>query len=139
MREGTCMSDKTFNEKYEEFMDNLMKDTSWIWEGWDSKVPELNYGAGLREPSHSFKAGLSTDLRLKRDFGVQKYGEKSFQSNETNAAAVDVINHALEEMIDYINYTLHRIYQASVSGDIAEVEYCKKRFQLAVSLLYMTR
>jgi len=133
------VAEKTFNEKYEEFMDNLMKDTSWVWEGWDPRVPVLSFNGGSSTPTNGFKSSLATDLRLKRDFGVQKYGEKSFQANETNAAEVDVINHALEEMIDYINYTLHRIYQASVSGDIAEVEYCKKRFQLAVSLLYMTR
>lgn len=132
------MSDNPFTEEYETFISNLIKPDSWIWSDWDpSQPPDLFRPTS--NPSRGFQTSLATDLAVKREFGVKKYGEKSFQGNKQNAMEVDMIAHASDELIDYINYTLHKMYQASVNADVNELVYCKKRFQIAVGLLWMTR
>lgn len=132
------MSDRTFNEEYEEFISNLLS-SSWLWDDWDQAIPELYFSGGARYPTSTYQMELAAALLKKREFGVIKYGEKSFQGSKENAMSVDMIAHAKDELVDYINYTLHKIYQATINADMNEVVYCKKRFQLAVKLLYMTR
>ena len=133
------MSDNTFNEEYEEFIANLIKPDSWVWGEWNDRKTDLNWGGGVRTPTKEFQKALAEDLAAKRAFGIKKYGEKSFQGCKENAMSVDMIAHARDELIDYINYTLHKMYQSSVNADINELVYCKKRFQLAVELLWMTQ
>ena len=59
--------------------------------------------------------GASTELcdklKAKRDFGLKKYGEHSFQGNFKNAMTSPVFNHLEEEILDSINYLLHIKFQ----------------------------
>ena len=52
-----------------------------------------------------------TLLKDKREFGLAKYKDISFQSNEENAMKVDTVQHAKEEMIDLMNYLIHERYK----------------------------
>lgn len=73
-------------------------------------------------------------LKEKRDLGLKKYGEISFQSNLHNAMKVDTIQHAKEELIDYMNYSLHEIFKNSRIGDFAKVWAARERFKKAYEL-----
>lgn len=65
------------------------------------------------------KGGISTmlydKLKAKRDFGLKKYGEHSFQGNFKNAMTSPVFNHLEEEILDSINYLLHIKFQLMFS------------------------
>jgi hypothetical protein len=53
-------------------------------------------------------------LKEKRDFGLAKYKELSFQSSFENAMASPTIKHACEELIDAMNYISHQIFKDGV-------------------------
>ena len=61
------------------------------------------------------RGGISTTLydklKAKRDFGLKKYGEHSFQGNFKNAMTSPVFSHLEEEILDSINYLLHIKFQ----------------------------
>lgn len=80
---------KTFNEAYEE----LIKEYSDDW---------------------GFSEELQAKLKAKRDFGVEKYGEYSFQSSFENAITVPIYDHLNEELIDALNYCLHARFLAGL-------------------------
>lgn len=90
---------KTFNEAYEE----LIKEYSDHW--------------GLSEE-------LQAKLKAKRDFGVEKYGEYSFQSSFENAITVPIYDHLNEELIDALNYCLHARFVAGLKNpqDLPSIE-----------------
>ena len=54
---------------------------------------------------------LYEKLKAKRDFGLKKYGEHSFQGNFKNAMTSPVFDHLEEEILDSINYLLHIKFQ----------------------------
>jgi len=56
--------------------------------------------------SRKSKSLLLSDLFSKLEFGLQKYGDISFQANEENLQEVDVLKHLQEEMVDAVNYIL---------------------------------
>lgn len=55
----------------------------------------------------SLDEGLANELKKKREFGLDKYKEKSFQLSKENAVTVDIKKHAKEEVVDLLNYLLH--------------------------------
>lgn len=55
----------------------------------------------------SIDEGLYNKLKEKREFGIGKYKEESFQISKENAINVDIKKHAKEEVIDLLNYLLH--------------------------------
>lgn len=55
----------------------------------------------------SLDEGLARELKSKREFGLDKYKEKSFQLSKENAVGVNIKKHAKEEVIDLLNYLLH--------------------------------
>lgn len=63
--------------------------------------------------------GLPKELReildKKRKFGLEKYGERAFQSSFENAVASPVAAHLGDEIVDAFNYALHGYYIASVT------------------------
>lgn len=70
---------------------------------------------------------LLEKLQAKRDFGLKKYGEHSFQSNFENCMKTPVLEHLLEELEDSINYTSHYIYMLKVKceeDDSANFKMC---------------
>jgi len=86
----------------------------------------------------SFKA-LKDELAKKRAFGIKKYGEISFQGSPENAMKVNTSQHAREELIDYMNYTLHDIYKAFRLNDISAVQAGIDRLSLAYTLYCKTK
>ena len=61
-----------------------------------------------------FHSRLIQALQSKRDFGLQKYGELSFQSNFVNSMKSPTLEHAKEEMLDFINYISHEVYKSKL-------------------------
>lgn len=57
-----------------------------------------------------FDNKLVEKLKEKRDYGLEKYKENSFQGSFENAMKSPVYKHAVEECIDLINYLLHIIF-----------------------------
>lgn len=90
---------KTFNEAYEELIEQYSKD-------WDIS-PELQ-----------------AKLKAKRDFGLEKYGEYSFQGSFENAITVPIYEHLDEELIDALNYCLHARFVAGLKNpeDLGKIE-----------------
>lgn len=63
------------------------------------------------EKTHPMTDELCEKLKAKRDFGLKKYGEHSFQSSFQNAMTSPVLDHLEEELLDSINYLLHIKFQ----------------------------
>jgi len=66
------------------------------------------------QDKHNIPESLAKLLRDKRNFGVEKYGEYSFQSTFENAISSPSEEHLREELIDAINYAMHSIYKAKI-------------------------
>lgn len=60
---------------------------------------------------------LQEHLVRKRAFGLEKYGERAFQSTFENAVASPVGAHLGDELIDAFNYALHGCYIARINCD----------------------
>lgn len=75
---------------------------------------------------------ISILLEEKRNFGYEKYGEFSFQSNFENTITSPTEEHLREELIDAINYTLHSMYKACLylKDNEKHVDYIKKLIAL---------
>jgi hypothetical protein len=75
---------------------------------------------------------ISKLLEEKRNFGYEKYGEFSFQSNFQNAIASPTEEHLREELIDAINYTLHSMYKACLyfKDNEKHISFMKKLIDL---------
>lgn len=56
----------------------------------------------------------------KLNFGLEKYKDYSFQSNFKNSITSPAIEHAEEEVIDFLNYLLHIDYVFSAKGILDE-------------------
>lgn len=59
---------------------------------------------------------LSEELKKKRDFGLEKYGNQSFQSSFENTINVSIKEHAREELIDLLNYLFHMKIVKRIQG-----------------------
>lgn len=66
---------------------------------------------------------LLLTLRDKRDFGLKKYGDKSFQSNFENTMNSPTLQHASEELIDAMNYIAHELYKEKIADGGYWTEY----------------
>jgi hypothetical protein len=64
------------------------------------------------EARYAVPPKLAEKIHAKREFGIKKYGELSFQGSFTNAMTVPIYDHLEEELIDSINYALHIEFQA---------------------------
>lgn len=64
----------------------------------------------------SFDEGLAKKLKEKRDFGLEKYRDISFQISKENAVNVNIKQHAKEEVIDLLNYLLHMSVVRKLNG-----------------------
>lgn len=78
---------------------------------------------------------LSSILKKKREFGKKKYGENSFQISEENTLRIDTVQHAQEEMVDYINYLIHTLIQISLDKkDVPEEQYLRTNLSMALQM-----
>lgn len=50
---------------------------------------------------------LQAILKAKRDYGLNKYKEYSFQSSFENTITTPIVQHLREELVDALNYCLH--------------------------------
>lgn len=57
---------------------------------------------------------IQETLQSKRNRGLQKYGEYSFQASFDNAMKSPTLEHASEELLDAINYIAHEIFKNKV-------------------------
>lgn len=73
------------------------------------------------ENSYFLSDELKEKLKEKRDFGLEKYGDFSFQSNFENCMTAPSFDYALEEIIDLLNYLLHAQYQNMVNGEEKQI------------------
>lgn len=81
-----------------------------------------------------FPDDLQKLLIEKRDFGLKKYGEISFQSSYENAMGTDTVQHAKEEVIDLINYLIHETYKNSVNKDPIKFKKIKKLLKKSIKI-----
>jgi hypothetical protein len=90
-----------------------MKDEQEKW-----NFPDM-YEKAIQKKQYicDISADLAGKLHDKRDFGLKKYGEFSFQGNLENCMTAPTLLHAQEEMIDCINYLLHEMYKNDLRGD----------------------
>ncbi len=65
--------------------------------------------------------GIQTSLCEKRKMGLLKYGDKSFQASFENAMKSPTQEHALEELLDAINYMSHEIFKRKVLGEVTSI------------------
>jgi len=68
-----------------------------------------------------FMATMKKELKEKMKIGLQKYGEKSYQKNEENFKKVNTIKHAIDEVLDLINYLINCYMQS---------EYMLEKYQI---------
>jgi hypothetical protein len=91
---------------YKTIMDSAEVDFPAMYEVAISRIlEEAGEGKGGISPT------LCEKLKAKRDFGLKKYGEHSFQGNFKNAMTSPVFDHLEEEILDSINYLLHIKFQ----------------------------
>ena len=101
--------ENNFSIAYSEYVDNYI----------------LNMGASEK---------LIALLREKREFGLKKYKEKSYQSSLTNAVACDTAVHATDEMVDCLNYLGHEYYKATLNDDSKRTIQVTNLFEYALTL-----
>lgn len=77
---------------------------------------------------------LVSTLKDKRDFGRKKYGEASFQLSKENSISVDSKTHALDEIVDLINYLCHSIYQETIKTNIDFIKVTKLKRMINMSI-----
>jgi len=58
---------------------------------------------------------IENELRSKRDMGLAKYGQHSFQATEENLSACDCLEHLRQELIDAINYATAAIIKIDIA------------------------
>jgi hypothetical protein len=73
--------------------------------------------AKVSSPSDLLKRFIGEELlqllKEKRKYGLNKYGESSFQSNLHNALNSPTLEHIEDELIDAMNYTLHEGFKSN--------------------------
>jgi hypothetical protein len=87
---------KEITDNYPKFYDDVMNSIVSSFEG-------------------SEKLNLAQKLKSKRDAGLKKYGDKSFQNSFNNSLTVDTNAHCLEELLDAINYMIHEEFKSSLT------------------------
>lgn len=65
----------------------------------------------------NFPTGLLQELKEKRELGIKKYGDTSFQASLSNFLNSSCLQHADEELTDCLNYLLSACYQWRISGE----------------------
>jgi len=88
-------------EVYEEALNNILK-------------KQTTTGKNTLAPSYHER--LRDTLKEKREFGIKKYGDNSFQSSFEKSVLSPVVEHLMSEIIDAMNYSLHALFVADVKG-----------------------
>jgi hypothetical protein len=64
--------------------------------------------------SAGIPSAIREELAVKSEFGLKKYGDTSFQSNFENAMSTPIITHITDELIDVLNYAVHKCFMNGV-------------------------
>jgi hypothetical protein len=59
-------------------------------------------------------AKVLEELKVKRDAGLKKYGELSFQNSFVNSMNSPTLEHAKEELLDAMNYIAHEVFKSKI-------------------------
>ena len=88
----------------------IMDKANFVYADWYEKM--------MFEKSNSFYLGeeIVEKLSKKRKFGIEKYGDKSFQNSFDASITSPAKEHAFEELIDELNYLLHLHFVALTNG-----------------------
>lgn len=85
-------------------------------------APEIDYPTFYDEQMKDICTDLDiseeiqTVLAQKREFGLNKYKERSFQGSFDSSMRAQGLYHLEEELVDSFNYAIHSIYQFRVMG-----------------------
>ena len=60
------------------------------------------------------KEKVLEELKAKRDAGLKKYGELSFQNSFVNSMNSPTLGHAKEELLDAMNYIAHEVFKSKI-------------------------
>ena len=88
-------------EVYEEALNNILRKQTTT---------------GKNTLAFSYHKRLKDTLKEKREFGIKKYGDNSFQSSFEKSVLSPVVEHLMSEIIDAMNYSLHALFVADVKG-----------------------
>lgn len=109
------------NANYDHILDTGKKSFPVVYEeAMETLASQFELESGLREM-----------LRKKRAFGLEKYGERAFQSTFENAISSPVAAHLGDELIDAFNYALHGYYIANMQLRSVEA----KRYERIIDAL----
>lgn len=76
---------------------------------YEETITKIEMATGVRKP-------LADMLSDKREFGLKKYEDDSYQVSEENSLAVNIKKHAKDEVIDLLNYLLHMAIVRKLNG-----------------------
>jgi len=94
------------NVDYKTIMDNKKFDYSEFYEAMMFSKGEV----------FDISNELQNKLFDKREFGLKKYGDKSFQNSFETSMIAPIKEHAMEELIDELNYLFHLHFVLSTKG-----------------------
>jgi hypothetical protein len=106
---------KTYKEDY--MSDGFRTDYRAMMEKNKRTFPEI-YEKALDqyEDTLGLSGKLKAELKAKREYGLTKYKDLSFQSNFDNALSAPALVHLKEELVDALNYSFHYLFQLHVQG-----------------------
>jgi len=102
----------------------------------DMSFPVL-YSKAMNELCNFYSVPLDLQkiLQDKRDFGLKKYGERSFQGSLENTLSVPIWLHLHDELVDAINYSLHYIYRIGLAGEEGKREKLEEILKILLDLI----
>jgi hypothetical protein len=105
------LQDPGFIQKYEEEIQKIFKELS----GEASYRDEVVRDEHLIDVNTFF--AVNKVLADRREMGVKKYGDVSFQTSRKNAYATPILQHFKEELYDALNYLMHWAWlQEDITG-----------------------
>jgi len=96
------------------------------------------YESGIEgiERDLDFSMDVRNILHTRRIFGLEKYGEMSYESSLANTLVAPTIALAKEELQDCLNYIMHEIYKNGITGDSELIVELKRSARLAYAVLH---
>lgn len=70
----------------------------------------------LRERLYEVPQDLREEASRKRKFGIEKYGDRAFQTSFDKSVVSPFLDHFMEELVDLLNYTLHTNFILAAMG-----------------------
>ena len=114
------------NAEYTKIMDSKRLDFQELYKNNMEEIADLfDLGDSIKEI-----------LQKKRDFGLGKYGENSFQSTFENAMATPIAAHLGDEIIDALNYSMHGYMTSLIALDTRKAKAYEEIASKIRSIVY---